>query len=69
MDSESADPIVSEIRKEREQHAARFGFDLGEIFQDLQEQQQASGRKFVRYPARPAEPASVSSPGDADQNS
>jgi len=69
MDSESADPIVSEIRKEREQHAATFGFDLGDIFQDLREQQRASGRKFVRYPARPSEPAPVSSPGDTDQNS
>ena len=68
MKSESADPIVSEIRKEREQHAARFGIDLGEIFQDLQEQKRASGWKFVRYPARPAESASVSS-GAADQNS
>lgn len=69
MNSEFNDPIVAEIRKEREQHAAQFGFDLGEIFRDIQEQQRASGREFARYPARPAQPTSVLAAGQAHKDS
>ncbi len=49
-----SDPIVAEVRAAREQHAARFGHDLKEIFRDIQARQEASGRKYVRYPSRPA---------------
>lgn len=48
------DPIVSEVRAVRDEHAARFGYDLKEIFRDIQAQQQSSDRKYVRYPSRPA---------------
>jgi hypothetical protein len=47
------DPIVAEVRAAREAHAARFGFDLKAIFQDLRDRQKTSGRKYVQYPARP----------------
>lgn len=46
------DPIVSEVRQVRQEHAARFGFDLDAIFQDLKEQERRSGATFVRFPAR-----------------
>ena len=49
------DPIVAEIRRIREEHAARFNYDLRAIFDDLKEQEKKSGRKFVSYPPRPAE--------------
>lgn len=46
------DPIVSEVRRIRDAHAARFGYDLEAIFRDLKEQEQRSGRTFVSYPPR-----------------
>ncbi|MFH1921048.1 MAG: hypothetical protein ABIP48_14355 [Planctomycetota bacterium] len=48
------DPIVAGVRAARDKHAAQFGYDLKEIFRDIKAKQQASGRKFVRYPSRPA---------------
>jgi hypothetical protein len=41
------DPIVEEVRKAREEHAARFDYDLTRIFQDLKEREDKSGRKVV----------------------
>jgi len=46
------DPIVAEIRRIREEYAARFNYDLDAIYQDLKEQERKSGRKFVSYPPR-----------------
>ena len=54
MTTPPTDPIVAEVRAARDQHAARFGYDLKEIFRDIQERQESSGRKYVRYAARPA---------------
>jgi hypothetical protein len=31
------DPIVEEVRRIREEHAARFGYDLKAIYEDLKE--------------------------------
>jgi hypothetical protein len=50
------DPIVAEVRKVREAHAARFNYDLKAIYQDLKQQEQASEQVFVSYPPRPARP-------------
>ena len=50
------DPIVDEIRTIRQKHAAHFNYDLKEIFRDIQTQQESTGRRFVRFPARPVEP-------------
>jgi len=52
------DPIVEEVRKVREEHAARFDHDLEKIFQDLKEQERQSNRKVVSLPPkRPLEVA------------
>ena len=48
------DPIVAEVRKIREAHAAQFNYDLKAIYQDLKQQEQASKQGFVSYPPRPA---------------
>lgn len=46
------DPIVEEVRKAREAHAAKFTYDLQAIYQDLKEQEKHSGRTFVSYPPK-----------------
>ena len=52
MQKPTIDPIVAEIRAVREEHAARFGYDVQAIFDDIRARQRASGRTYVRYPAR-----------------
>ena len=49
------DPIVEEVRKVREAHAAQFNYDLRMIYHDLKEQERKSGRAFVSYPPRRAQ--------------
>jgi hypothetical protein len=46
------DPIVEEVRKVREAHAAQFNYDLQAIYQDLKEQEKKGGRTFVSYPPK-----------------
>ena len=49
------DPIVDEVRRVREAHAARFNDDLDAIFRDIKEQEKKSGREFVTFtPSKPA---------------
>ena len=48
------DPIVEEIRAIRQQHAARFNYDLKKIAEDLRKKQERSGRKGVSFPSKPA---------------
>jgi hypothetical protein len=43
------DPIVEEVRQYREQHAAKFNYDLQAIYQDLKEQEQKSDQIFLSY--------------------
>ena len=43
------DPIVDEVRRVRDEHAARFGYDLEAIYRDIKEQEKKSGRQFVSY--------------------
>src|SRR5208282_6418421 len=50
------DPIVDEVRRVRDAHAAMFNYDLDAIFQDIKEQEKKSGLKFVSYPPRKTEP-------------
>jgi len=50
------DPIVDEVRRVRDAHAAMFNYDLDAIFQDIKEQEKRSGLKFVSYPPRRTEP-------------
>ena len=51
------DPVVEEVRRERQAHAARFQYDLRAISLDLKKQEQESGKKLVRYPPCRLEPA------------
>ncbi len=44
------DPIVEEIRKIREEHAARFNYDLDAIFEDWKKSEKASGLPVVNLP-------------------
>lgn len=46
------DPIVEEVRKARDEHAAKFDYDLKRIFADLREQERASGREYVTLPPK-----------------
>jgi hypothetical protein len=48
------DPIVDEVRQVREAHAARFNYDLDEIFRNIKEQEKKSGRKFVSFSQKKA---------------
>lgn len=41
------DPIVEEVRKGREAHAARFNYDLDAIFEDLKRREKEIGRELV----------------------
>lgn len=52
------DPIIAEVRAVRDQHAARFDYDVKAIFGDIRARQETSGRKYVRYPARRTIPES-----------
>lgn len=46
------DPIVEEVRKARDEHAAQFGYNLEQIFEDIQKKERQSGRKVVSLPPR-----------------
>ena len=46
------DPIVEEVRRAREDYAAKFNYDLEAIYQDLKRQERESGRTFVSFPPR-----------------
>src|SRR5690242_11555697 len=37
------DPIVDEVRRVRDAHAARFNYDLDAIFEDIKEREKKSG--------------------------
>jgi hypothetical protein len=43
------DPIVAEIRKNREELAARFKFDLKAIIADAQKRQRGRGKRVVSF--------------------
>ncbi len=59
------DPIVDEVRKVRDSHAARFNYDLDAIFRDIKEQENQSGRTFVSFPPRKLEPDQAMQPKGA----
>ena len=60
MQNQQPDPIIAEIRAIRDEHAARFNYDVKAIFRDIQAKQKASGRKYVRYPPK----RTILDPGD-----
>ena len=46
------DPIVEEIRREREAYAAKFNYDLEAIYQDIKRQESESGHEIVTLPSK-----------------
>ena len=50
------DPIVDEVRRVRDAHAARFNYDLHAIFLDIKEREKERGLNFVLGVARQAMP-------------
>ncbi|MFY9826122.1 MAG: hypothetical protein WAM82_32450 [Thermoanaerobaculia bacterium] len=49
----SDDPIVQEVRRIREEHAARFGYDLQAIFADLKRTEEARDQQHSLLLAPP----------------
>lgn len=49
------DEIVEEVRKARDEYAAKFNYDLRAIAQDLREKQEASGKTIVRLKSKKTE--------------
>ena len=49
---EWVDPIVEEVRRIRDEHAASFNYDLRAIVADLQKRQASSDRPVVSFPPR-----------------
>ena len=47
------DEIVEEVRKAREEHAAKFNYDLRAILADARKRQKKSGHKVVSFAAKP----------------
>ncbi len=46
------DPIVAEVRKHRQERAAKFNYDLDAIVEDIRSREGADGRKVVYPPKR-----------------
>lgn len=63
------DPIVDEVRRIRDELAARFNYDLQAIYHHLKrrekEREEKTGRKFVSYPPRRVELPPVPQPPTA----
>jgi hypothetical protein len=51
------DPIIEEIRRIRDEHAAQFNYDLHAICEDLRKEEELSGRTYIRLPPRKAVPS------------
>jgi hypothetical protein len=51
------DEIVEDVRKVREEYAAKFNHDLEAIYQDLKKQEREGQRKVVSLP--PKEPEMI----------
>jgi hypothetical protein len=53
----NSDPIVAEIRRIREELAAKFNYDTGAIVEDARQRHLAGNREVLRRPPRqPAAP-------------
>jgi len=46
------DPLVEEVRKARQDHAARFRYDIEAIYQDLKNQEQKGKYKILSFPPK-----------------
>lgn len=59
------DPIVDEVRRIRDTHAARFNYDLDAIFKDIKEREKQSGLVFDQGIARQSGPIQMPQPTGA----
>jgi len=46
------DPVVEEVRKVRDAHAAQFNYDLRAIYLALKQEEVKSGRRYVKFPPK-----------------
>ena len=46
------DPIVAEVRKYRDEHAAKFGYDLRAIAEDFRSREGKDGEPVVSLPPK-----------------
>ena len=53
------DPIVMEVRRAREAHAAQFNFDLQAIYRALKEQEEQSQRKKTSFAPKHIPPVKI----------
>ena len=60
-----SDPIVDEVRRIRDAHAAKFNYDAKAIFRDIKEQEKRSGRKYVSFADDRIEPKPRVAPNQA----
>jgi len=56
------DPIVEEVRRWRQEYAAKLNHDLQAICRDLRERQEKSARKVVSLPPKRVQKGSLESP-------
>jgi hypothetical protein len=56
------DEIVEEIRRIRQEQAARFGYNIAAIVADSRRRQQEGNRKVVSFPPRRTRPADAKAP-------
>ncbi len=53
------DEIVEEVRRVREEHAAKFDHDIEAIIEDARKRQGASDRKEASFPPKKPQPIGV----------
>ncbi len=49
------DEIVEEVRKVRDEYAAKFNYDLDAIYKDIKEEEKKTRRKIVSLPPKKPE--------------
>ncbi len=49
------DEIVEEVRRVRDEYAAKFNYDLDAIYKDIKQQEKKSRRKIVSLPSKKVE--------------
>ena len=60
-----ADPIVEEVRKARQAHAAKFNYDLSAICADLKKKEKSSGHPVVsQHPKLRLKPSGRAATGE-----
>ncbi len=59
------DPIVDEVRRVRDAHAARFNYDLHAIFLDIKKREKERGLNFIDGVARQCMPNQALQPTGA----